>query len=152
MIDGEGRPRVVEFNARLGDPEAEVILMRLKSDLFDLLLHAADGTLDKLSPPQWDRRTALCVVMAAAGYPAAPIKGAHISALPADAPELKVFHAATQRDADGTLRASGGRVLCVTALGEPVRAAQQRAVQAVQGIAFPGAQWRRDIGHRAIKH
>jgi phosphoribosylamine--glycine ligase len=152
MIDGEGRPRVVEFNARLGDPEAEVLLMRLKSDLFELLLHAADGTLDRIDPPQWDRRTALCVVMAAAGYPAAPQRGAPISALPADGPELKVFHAATLRDADGTLRASGGRVLCVTALGEPVRSAQQRAVAAVQGIVFPGAQWRRDIGQRAIRH
>jgi phosphoribosylamine--glycine ligase len=152
MIDAEGRPRVVEFNARLGDPEAEVILMRLKSDLFELLLHAADGTLDRAAPLQWDRRTALCVVMAAPGYPAAPARGAPISALPPDTPELKVFHAATVREADGTLRASGGRVLCVTALGEPVRTAQQKALDAVRGIGFPGAQWRNDIGHRAIRH
>jgi phosphoribosylamine--glycine ligase len=152
MIDGEGRPRVVEFNARLGDPEAEVILMRLKSDLFELLLHAADGTLAQAEPPQWDRRTALCVVMAAAGYPAAPQKGAPVTRLPADSAELKVFHAATTRDADGSMRASGGRVLCVTALGEPVRAAQHKALEAVRSIGFPGAQWRNDIGHRAIRH
>jgi phosphoribosylamine--glycine ligase len=152
MIDGQGQPRVVEFNARLGDPEAEVILMRLKSDLLDLLVHAADGTLERAAPLQWDRRTALGVVMAAAGYPAAPEKGAAIADLPPDSADLRVFHAGTQRDAEGQLRAQGGRVLCVTALGEPVRVAQQRALAAVRGISFPGAQWRDDIGHRAVKH
>ena len=152
MIDGQGQPRVVEFNARLGDPEAEVILMRLKSDLLDLLVQAADGTLERAAPLQWDRRTALGVVMAAAGYPAAPEKGAAIADLPPDSADLRVFHAGTQRDAEGQLRAQGGRVLCVTALGEPVRVAQQRALAAVRGISFPGAQWRDDIGHRAVKH
>ncbi len=154
MIDAKGVPRTVEFNCRLGDPEAEVLLMRLKSDLFDLLMHATDGTLDRVEL-QWDRRTALCVVMAAAGYPAAPRKGDAVtgSALqPTAADDLKVFHAGTRRDDDGTLRASGGRVLCVTALGDSVRLAQQRAYEGVRQLQFDGAQHRSDIGHRAIRH
>jgi phosphoribosylamine--glycine ligase len=150
MIDEQGHPRTVEFNCRLGDPEAEVILMRLKSDLFELLMHATDGTLDTVEL-QWDRRTALGVVMAAHGYPAAPRKGDAISGLPAGAPDLQVFHAGTTLN-DGALVTSGGRVLCVTALGDSVRLAQQRALAAVQQIRFDGAQWRSDIGHRAIKH
>ncbi len=150
MIDGHGQPRTVEFNCRLGDPEAEVILMRLKSDLLDVLLHATDGTLDKVEL-QWDRRTALGVVMAAAGYPAAPRKGDAITALPAGTPDLQVFHAGTALQA-GQLVTSGGRVLCVTALGESVKLAQQRALEGVRQVRFDGAQWRNDIGHRAIKH
>jgi phosphoribosylamine--glycine ligase len=153
MIDAHGRPRTVEFNCRLGDPEAQVILMRLKSDLFELLMHATDGTLDQVEL-QWDRRTALGVVMAAAGYPAAPRKGDAISGLPlapASTPDLQVFHAGTTLQ-DGRLTTSGGRVLCVTALGDSVRLAQQRALAAVQQLQFAGAQWRQDIGHRAIKH
>ena len=149
MIDEQGRPRTVEFNCRLGDPEAQVILMRLKSDLFDLLMHATEGTLDQVAL-QWDRRVALGVVMAAHGYPATPRSGDAITGLPAGSAELQVFHAGTQL-ADGHLRTSGGRVLCVTALGESVRLAQQQALQAVRGIHFDGAQWRNDIGHRAIK-
>ena len=148
MIDAQGRPRTVEFNCRLGDPEAQVILMRLESDLAELLLHATDGTLDQVQP-RWNRRCALGVVMAAAGYPAAPRKGDAIAGLPPEAPDLMVFHAGTAREA-GQLRASGGRVLCVTALGESVRLAQQRAYEGVQSIRFDGAQWRRDIGHRAL--
>jgi phosphoribosylamine--glycine ligase len=148
MIDAQGRPRTVEFNCRLGDPEAQVILMRLESDLAELLLHATDGTLDQVQP-RWNRRCALGVVMAAAGYPAAPRKGDAIGGLPPEAPDLMVFHAGTAREA-GQLRASGGRVLCVTALGESVRLAQQRAYEGVQSIRFDGAQWRRDIGHRAL--
>jgi phosphoribosylamine---glycine ligase len=150
MIDAQGQPRTVEFNCRLGDPEAQVILMRLKSDLFELLLHATDGTLDTVEPV-WDRRTALGVVMAAHGYPAAPRKGDAITGLPAGTPELQVFHAGTALQ-DGELRASGGRVLCVTALGDSVRLAQQKALAAVKQIHFDGALWRNDIGHRAIKH
>jgi phosphoribosylamine--glycine ligase len=149
MIDEQGRPRTVEFNCRLGDPEAQVILMRLKSDLFDLLMHATEGTLDQVAL-QWDRRVALGVVMAAHGYPATPRSGDAITGLPAGSAELQVFHAGTQL-ADGHLHTSGGRVLCVTALGESVRLAQQQALQAVRGIRFDGAQWRNDIGHRAIK-
>jgi len=150
MIDAQGRPRTVEFNCRLGDPEAQVILMRLKSDLFELLLQATDGGLAQ-AEPQWDRRTALGVVMAAAGYPAAPRQGDEITALPADHAELHVFHAGTAQ-VDGRLLTTGGRVLCVTALGGSVKQAQQAALGAVRGVRFDGAQWRNDIGHRAIKH
>jgi phosphoribosylamine---glycine ligase len=150
MIDGQGRPRTVEFNARLGDPEAEVILMRLKSDLFELLLAATDGTLADVEL-QWDRRTALGVVVAAQGYPASPRKGDAITALPLPTPELQVFHAGTALDG-AVLKSSGGRVLCVTALGDSVRVAQQQALAAVRQVQLDGAHWRNDIGHRAIKH
>ena len=150
MIDAQGVPRTVEFNCRLGDPEAQVILMRLKSDLFEVLMHATGGTLDQVEL-QWDRRTALGVVMAAAGYPAAPRKGDVISGGPAPADDLKVFHAGTTQ-VDGQVLTSGGRVLCVTALGDSVRLAQQRAYEGVHAVSFAGAQWRSDIGHRALKH
>ena len=149
MIDAHGQPRTVEFNARLGDPEAEVILMRLKSDLFELLMHATDGTLDQVEL-EWDRRTALGVVVAAHGYPAAPRKGDALTQLPADASDLHVFHAGTTQR-DGELLSNGGRVLCVTALGDSVRLAQQRALEAVRQVRMDGAQWRNDIGHRAIR-
>jgi phosphoribosylamine--glycine ligase len=125
--------------------------MRLKSDLFELLMHATEGTLDQVQP-QWDRRTALGVVMAAHGYPAAPRKGDAISGLPAaGSAELQIFHAGTGL-ADGRIVTTGGRVLCVTALADSVRQAQQRALDAVRRIHFDGAQWRNDIGHRAIRH
>jgi phosphoribosylamine--glycine ligase len=153
MIDAQGRPRTVEFNARLGDPEAQVLLMRLESDLLELLLAATDGRLDEVEL-RWDRRYALGVVMAAHGYPAAPRKGDAIAGLPApgaEPPDRYIFHAGTERAEDGTLRTSGGRVLCVTALGESARLARQRAYELLQPIAFEGAQWRRDIGHRAIE-
>jgi phosphoribosylamine---glycine ligase len=150
MIDAQGQPRTVEFNARLGDPEAEVILMRMKSDLFELLTHAADGTLDQ-AEVQYDRRVALGVVMAAAGYPGTPRANDAITNLPPAADDLMVFHAGTKL-ADGHVLTSGGRVLCVTALADSVRQAQQRALDAVRSIRFDGAQWRTDIGHRAIKH
>ncbi|MBI5719797.1 MAG: phosphoribosylamine--glycine ligase [Burkholderiales bacterium] len=162
MIDAQGRARTVEFNCRLGDPEAQVILMRLKSDLFEVLLHAAQGTLEQVEKGgglEWDRRTALGIVMASAGYPVRPRTGDAISGLPADEPDLKVFHAGSAlQDGEGTaaggaraLVTSGGRVLCVTALGDNVREAQGRALAAVREIRFPGAQWRGDIGHRALK-
>jgi phosphoribosylamine--glycine ligase len=150
MIDADGNPKTVEFNARLGDPEAQVILMRLKSDLVDVLQHAADGTLDA-AEPQWDRRAALCVVMAAAGYPQRPRAGDLITGLEqAVAEDAAVFHAGTQRLDDGRVVTSGGRVLCVTALGESVKQAQQRAYDLLAPIHFDGAQYRGDIGHRAI--
>ncbi|MFN9104290.1 MAG: phosphoribosylamine--glycine ligase, partial [Betaproteobacteria bacterium] len=145
MIDAQGRPRTVEFNARLGDPEAEVILMRLKSDLFELLMAATEGALASIEP-QWDRRVALGVVVAAHGYPASPRKGDAITALPAATPELQVFHAGTALDGS-VLRSSGGRVLCVTALADSVRQAQQQALAAVRQVQMPGAHWRNDIGH-----
>ena len=149
MIDAQGQPRTVEFNARLGDPETQPILMRLKSDLLDVLLHATDGTLDQVEL-QWDRRVALGVVVAAAGYPMAPRKGDVITGLPPPAEDLMVFHAGTAEQG-GQLLTSGGRVLCVTALGEKVSVTQQRAYAALRGIHIDGSVYRTDIGHRAIK-
>ena len=149
MIDSHGQPRTVEFNTRMGDPETQPIMMRLKSDLLDVLLHATDGTLDQVEL-QWDRRVALGVVIAAGGYPMTPKKGDAISGLPADAEDAMVFHAGTA-EIDGKLVTSGGRVLCVTALGESVKKAQQLAYDTLVGIQFDGKQYRHDIGYRAIK-
>jgi phosphoribosylamine---glycine ligase len=151
MISPEGQVKTLEFNTRMGDPETQPILMRLKSDLVDVLLHATDGTLDQVEL-QWDRRVALGVVMAAAGYPAAPRKGDVITGLPANpagTDDAMVFHAGTAWQG-GQLTVTGGRVLCVTALGDSVKAAQQHAYAALAPIQFNGAQWRTDIGHRAI--
>ncbi|MFM7705319.1 MAG: phosphoribosylglycinamide synthetase C domain-containing protein, partial [Rubrivivax sp.] len=134
-------------------------LMRLKSDLLELLLRATDGTLDQVEL-QWDRRFALGVVMAASGYPQAPRTGDAIQGLPAVGSghgarvgdtDAHVFHAGTTLGADGVVRTSGGRVLCVTALGDSARQAQQHAYEALSPIHFECAQWRRDIGHRALK-
>ena len=149
MIDPQGRPKTLEFNTRLGDPETQPILMRLKSDLVEVLLHATDGTLDRVEL-QWDRRFALGVVLAAAGYPAAPRKGDLITGLPADSEDAVVFHAGTAIEG-GKLRVTGGRVLCVTALGDSAKLAQQRAYDALGSIHIDGVLYRRDIGHRAIK-
>ena len=148
MIDNEGNPRALEFNCRLGDPEAQPIMMRLKTDLVDLLEHAVEGTLDRIDA-DWDRRAALGVVLAAAGYPDAPRKGAAISGLEVARDDCKVFHAATAQDGERIVTA-GGRVLCVTALGETLRQAQRSAYAAVSGIHFDGMQYRSDIGHRAL--
>ena len=150
MIDAQGRPRTVEFNCRLGDPEAQAILMRLKSDLFEVLMLATEGALHR-AELLWDRRVALGVVIAAAGYPGPVRQGDRISGLPAASESLQVFHAGTTAQDDGVVT-SGGRVLCVTALAESVRLAQQRAYEGVQAIHIDGAVWRRDIGHRALKH
>ena len=149
MIDKSGNPRVVEFNARLGDPEAEVILFRLVTDLFDLLEHAIDGSLDTIEA-DWDRRAALTVVLAASGYPAAPQKGAAIRGLGDNTNEIHVFHAGTA-DRDQSVVVNGGRVLAVTALGDSLRAAQRTAYEAADRIRFDGMQFRHDIGHRALK-
>ncbi len=152
MIDGEGVPKVLEFNCRMGDPETQPIMMRLKSDLVDLVQHAVNGTLDRVEA-EWDRRSALGVVLAAQGYPEAPRKGDAVDGLErvnADAhPDCKVFHAGTAMDA-GKVLVAGGRVLCVTALGDSVRQAQRIAYAAVAEIRFPGMQYRTDIGHRAV--
>jgi phosphoribosylamine--glycine ligase len=148
MIDSEGNPRTLEFNCRLGDPEAQPIMMRLKTDLVDLLEHAVEGTLDRIDA-DWDRRAALGVVLAAAGYPDAPRKGSAISGLEVARDDCKVFHAATAQDGERIVTA-GGRVLCVTALGETLRQAQRSAYAAVSGIHFDGMQYRSDIGHRAL--
>ena len=149
MIDAHGQPRTVEFNCRLGDPETQPILMRLKSDLFDVLMHATDGTLDEVEL-LWDRRVALGVVVAAAGYPLTPRKGDAIDALPAEAADAMVFHAGTELR-DGHLLTSGGRVLCVTVLADSVKQAQPRAYELLESIHFDGMQYRSDIGHRAVK-
>ena len=148
VIDNEGNPRTLEFNCRLGDPEAQPIMMRLKTDLVDLLEHAVEGTLDRIDA-DWDRRAALGVVLAAAGYPDAPRKGAAISGLEVAPDDCKVFHAATAQNGERIVTA-GGRVLCVTALGETLRQAQRTAYAAVSGIHFDGMQYRSDIGHRAL--
>ena len=150
MIDAQGHAKTLEFNCRMGDPETQPILMRLKSDLLDVLAAAIDGKLDQIEL-QWDRRTALGVVMAAHGYPEAPRKGDAINGLPQEQDDAMVFHAGTVLE-EGVVRTSGGRVLCVTALGDNVRQAQQRAYDVARGIHFDGAQYRRDIGHRAIKN
>ena len=147
MVDTAGAPRALEFNCRLGDPEAQPIMMRLKSDLVDLVQHALGGTLDQVDA-EWDRRAALGVVLAAAGYPGEPRKGDPISGLDGTAEDCKVFHAATRRSNDSVLT-SGGRVLCVTALGETIRQAQRTAYAAVNAIRFDGMQYRKDIGYRA---
>jgi phosphoribosylamine--glycine ligase len=148
MIDAEGVPRVVEFNCRLGDPETQPIFMRLKSDFFHLLEHAIDGTLDRVDA-QWDRRAALGVVLAAAGYPDAPRKGDEIRGLPKSGEDFHVFHAGTA-EKDGKVVTNGGRVLCVTALGDKVKIAAERAYEIADRIRFDGMQYRRDIGHRAF--
>ncbi|HEY1438839.1 MAG TPA: phosphoribosylamine--glycine ligase [Casimicrobiaceae bacterium] len=148
MIDNEGNPRTLEFNCRLGDPETQPIMMRLKTDLVELLEHAVEGRLDRIDA-DWDRRAALGVVLAAAGYPDAPRKGAAISGLEAARDDCKVFHAATAQEGERIVTA-GGRVLCVTALGETLRQAQRTAYAAVSGIHFDGMQYRGDIGHRAL--
>ena len=147
MIDRSGNPRVLEFNCRLGDPETQPILLRLKSDLFELIERAVDGRLDCASA-EWDRRPALGVILAAAGYPDAPKKGDIITGLPKATEEFRVFHAGTALK-NGSIVTAGGRVLCVTALGDNVKAAQRRAYEVVKGIRFDGMQYRRDIGHRA---
>lgn len=150
MIDANGNPKTLEFNCRMGDPETQPIMMRLKSDLIDVFMAATDGTLDQVEL-QWDRRFALGVVMAAGGYPLNPKKGDVITGLPAEADDAMVFHAGTAMGDDGQVRTSGGRVLCVTALGESAKLAQQRAYDYMRGIQFDGMQFRTDIGWRAIK-
>jgi phosphoribosylamine---glycine ligase len=152
MVDAQGKPKTLEFNCRMGDPETQPIMMRLKTDLVDVMLAATSGALDKIEL-EWDRRPALGVVMAAHGYPLHPRKGDVIHGLPPEADDCMVFHAGTASQVDQTLLTvtSGGRVLCVTALGSTVKAAQQRAYEVAQGITFDGAQMRKDIGYRAIK-
>jgi len=152
MIDAQGKPRTLEFNCRMGDPETQPIMMRLKTDLVDVMLAATSGTLDTIEM-EWDHRPALGVVMAAHGYPLHPRKGDVIEGLPLETDDCMVFHAGTAAQVNQSVETitSGGRVLCVTALGITVKAAQQRAYEVAQGITFDGAQMRKDIGHRAIK-
>ncbi|MDB5942803.1 MAG: phosphoribosylamine--glycine ligase [Ramlibacter sp.] len=149
MIDPQGGIKTLEFNCRMGDPETQPIMMRLKTELFDVMMAATGGTLDKVEL-EWDRRTALGVVMAAHGYPLNPRKGDAITGLPRETEDTMVFHAGTvQRE--GIILSSGGRVLCVTALADSVKAAQQRAYEVADQVRLDGAQFRRDIGHRALR-
>ena len=149
MISSNGGVKTLEFNCRMGDPETQPILMRLKSDFVALAEHAINGTLDK-TEAEWDRRTALGVVMASHNYPETPRLGDEITGLPKDLVDAHVFHAGTVLKDDKVLT-SGGRVLCVTALGETVKFAQQQAYKIVDSIQFDGAQYRTDIGYRAVK-
>lgn len=149
MIDGQGQPKTLEFNCRMGDPETQPIMMRLKSDLVEVMLAATSEKLDTVEL-EWDRRTALGVVMAAAGYPMNPRKGDVITGLPKDELDAMVFHAGTMAYEGQTL-SSGGRVLCVTVLADSVKQAQLKAYEMAKGIHFDGQQYRRDIGFRAIK-
>ncbi|PKO93380.1 MAG: phosphoribosylamine--glycine ligase [Betaproteobacteria bacterium HGW-Betaproteobacteria-1] len=149
MISPDGSIKTLEFNCRMGDPETQPILLRLKSDLVELLEHAVAGTLDQ-AEAEWDRRVALGVVMAAANYPDNPRTGDEIIGLPEHLKDAHVFHAGTKL-VDGKVLTNGGRVLCVTALGETVKYAQSRAYQIAEEIKFKGAQYRSDIGYRAVK-
>jgi phosphoribosylamine---glycine ligase len=149
MIDTAGNPKTLEFNCRMGDPETQPIILRLKSDLLDLVEHAVNGKLDRVEA-EWDRRAALGVVLAAHGYPDEPRKGDRIEGLPKPAEDCRVFHAGTTLQ-DKRVVTNGGRVLCVTALGDSVRMARTRAYEAIDGIRFDGMQFRKDIGHRALK-
>jgi phosphoribosylamine--glycine ligase len=149
MIDAQGMPKTLEFNCRMGDPETQPIVMRLKTDLVEVMLAATSGKLDNLEL-EWDRRPALGVVMAAAAYPMNPRKGDVITGLPKDDPDAMVFHAGTTLVSGQTVT-SGGRVLCVTVLADSVKQAQQKAYEVAKEIHFEGQQYRKDIGYRAIK-
>jgi phosphoribosylamine--glycine ligase len=148
--DDVTRPiKVLEFNCRLGDPETQPILMRIRNDLLDVFEHGVAGTLNQVEV-DWDPRTALGVVMASANYPSTPRLGDAITGIPDSQSDCVVFHAGTSLK-DGVLQTSGGRVLCVTALADNVRATQQRAYDVVKSINFDGAQYRTDIGWRALE-
>jgi len=149
MISPDGSIKTLEFNCRMGDPETQPIMLRLKSDFVALAEHAVNGTLDKIEA-EWDRRTALGVVMASANYPESPRLNDEITGLPKNLEDAQVFHAGTTLK-DGKVLTSGGRVLCVTALGETVKFAQQQAYRIIKDIKFDGAQYRTDIGFRALK-
>lgn len=150
MIDKDGNPKTLEFNCRMGDPETQPILSRLKSDLVHVMENAVNGTLDKVEL-EWDRRIALGIVLAAAGYPENPVKGSVITGIPKEAENQFVFHAGTRLDGEGKLLTSGGRVLCVVGLADTMRMAQKTAYEAVESIHFDGVQYRHDIGWRALK-
>ena len=150
MIDAEGNPKTLEFNCRMGDPETQPIMARMKTDLYDVLDRAIDGKLDGMEL-DWDRRTALGVVMAAHNYPDTPRQGDVITGIPKETEDSVTFHAGTTLK-DGVLTTNGGRVLCVVGLADTVKAAQRAAYNAIEQIHFDGAQYRTDIGHRAIRH
>ena len=149
MIDAHGNPKTLEFNCRMGDPETQPIMARLKTDLVTVVEHAVNGTLKDIEL-DWDRRTALGVVLAAAGYPDAPRKGDVITGIPEESEDSVTFHAGTIIDS-GALKTAGGRVLCVVGLGDSVRVAQKHAYEAIEKVKFDGMQFRHDIGWRALK-
>ena len=149
MIDAECNPKTLEFNCRMGDPETQPIMVRLKTDLVKVMEHAVEGTLDQIEL-QWDRRTALGVVMAAANYPESPRKGDVIKGIPAETDDSVTFHAGSVLEND-QLKTAGGRVLCVVGLGGTVRVAHKAAYEALDKIHFDGMQFRRDIGWRAMR-
>ncbi len=149
MIDGEGNPKVIEYNCRFGDPETQPIMMRMQSDLVELCLTAIEGKLDQ-AESKWDSRASIGIVLAAGGYPASYSKGDVISGLPSqEVAGEKVFHAGTT-DKDGQVVTNGGRVLCATALGNSVSEAQAQAYQLAKQIDWDGMFHRNDIGYRAI--
>jgi phosphoribosylamine--glycine ligase len=150
MIDDKGNPKTLEFNCRLGDPETQPIMARLKTDLVGVFEHAVNGTLDAVEL-EWDRRIAVGVVMAATGYPDNPRKGDTIAGIPPESAECITYHAGTTLT-DGKLTTSGGRVLCVVGLGDNIKMAQKQAYDTIDRIYFDGAQFRSDIGWRALKH
>ena len=151
MIAADGTPKVLEYNVRFGDPETQPIMTRLRSDLVALCQAALDGRLDAVEA-EWDERAALGVVLAAGGYPDSYRKGDTIEGLPAVADsDCKVFHAGTQESA-GSVVTSGGRVLCVCALGDTISEARDKAYACVSGIHWPDVYYRTDIGYRAIAH
>jgi phosphoribosylamine--glycine ligase len=151
MIDADGNPKVIEFNARLGDPETQPIMLRLKSDLVELVEAALDGRLD-VKTAEWDARPAIGVVVAAGGYPGRVRSGDVIEGLDRDAgSDSKIFHAGTAIDTDGRTVTAGGRVLAVCALGADLSAARESAYAAARQVRFDGAFFRRDIGHRALR-
>jgi len=149
MIAPDGKIKTLEFNCRMGDPETQPIMARLRSDLVNALDHAIDGKLNEVEL-EWDRRTALGVVLAAHNYPDTPRAGDAITGIPADTEDQLTFHAGTKLQ-DGKLVTSGGRVMCVVGLADTVRGAQQKAYDAIHHIQFDGMQYRKDIGYRAIK-
>jgi phosphoribosylamine--glycine ligase len=150
MITRDG-PKLVEFNARFGDPECQVLMLQLESDLVPYLVAAATGRLAELPSPAWSGQAAICVVAASEGYPGAPQPGAVMTGAEADfGSDVVVFHAGTKRRDDGALVAAGGRVLNVCAVGDTLAEARQRAYAAIARIDFPGGFWRTDIGARAL--
>jgi len=149
MISPDGKIKTLEFNCRMGDPETQPIMARLRSDLVHALDKAVDGKLNEVEL-EWDRRTALGVVLAAYNYPETPRNGDVITGIPADTEDQLTFHAGTKLQ-DGKLLTSGGRVMCVVGLADTVRGAQQKAYDAISQIQFDGMQYRKDIGYRAIK-
>jgi phosphoribosylamine--glycine ligase len=144
-------PKLVEFNVRFGDPECQVLMLRLESDIVPYLLACATGTLADLPEPTWREDHAVCVALAAQGYPGTPVTGTAIKGAEQDfGPDVVVFHAGTKRDADGVLRAAGGRVLNVCARGASLRTARDRAYEAIGKIDWPESFHRTDIGWRAL--